>query len=80
MKISKRLKEIADLVDNGSNIIDVGCDHALLDIYLANNKDNIKVIASDNKKGPLEQARKNISSFNLENKIKFKYGDGLDPI
>ena len=80
MKISKRLKEIADLVDNGSNIIDVGCDHALLDIYLVNNKNNIKVIASDNKKGPLEQARKNISSFNLENKIKVKYGDGLDPI
>ena len=31
--LSKRLKAIASLVD-GENVIDIGCDHAFLDIYL----------------------------------------------
>ncbi len=33
--ISKRLESIASLIPNNSRVIDVGCDHALLDIYLA---------------------------------------------
>ena len=36
MNLSKRLKAIADLVD-GKNVIDVGCDHGYLDIYLTKN-------------------------------------------
>ena len=43
MKISKRLKAISDFITDNSNVIDVGCDHALLDIYLFNNKKNIKL-------------------------------------
>lgn len=80
MKISKRLKNVATLIDNDSSIIDVGCDHALLDIYLALNKNIKKIIASDNKKGPLLKAKENISFYNLENVIKTKLGDGLDTI
>ena len=41
VKLSKRLKAIADLVDKDSKIIDVGCDHALLDIYLLKNKNDL---------------------------------------
>ena len=44
MNLSKRLKAIADLVD-GKNVIDVGCDHGYLDIYLT--KNNIKCLATD---------------------------------
>ena len=42
MKISNRLKLIASFVDDDSKVIDVGCDHALLDIFLVLNKKNIK--------------------------------------
>ena len=33
MKLSKRLEVIANLVDT-KRVIDVGCDHGYLDIYL----------------------------------------------
>lgn len=34
MKLSKRLKAISDLIKPNSKVIDVGADHAFLDIYL----------------------------------------------
>ena len=50
MKINARLKKIGDLVEANSFCLDVGCDHAYLDIYLTQNNDN-KCIATDiNKK------------------------------
>jgi len=79
MKISKRLKTISDLLSDNINVIDVGCDHALLDIYLFNNKKNINIIASDIKEGPLEQAKKNIEKYGCKN-IKVKKGNGIDTI
>ena len=79
MKISKRLKTISDLLSDNINVIDVGCDHALLDIYLFNNKKNINIIASDVKEGPLEQAKKNIEKYGCKN-IKVKLGNGIDTI
>ena len=38
IKLSKRLNAIAKLVNKDSILADVGCDHALLDIYLIQNK------------------------------------------
>ena len=78
MKINDRLKKIGDLVSANSFCLDVGCDHALLGIYLAKRKDNIKVIASDIAEGPLEQAKGNIKRENLEGKIEVRLGNGLD--
>ena len=78
MKISKRLKTISNFISDNSNVIDVGCDHALLDIYLFNNKKNIKLIASDIKSGPLEQAKKNIEKYGCN--IKVKLGSGISTI
>jgi len=80
MKISNRLKLIASFVDDNSYIIDVGCDHALLDIFLAKTKNNVKIIASDINKGPLDSAKKNIENYNLEDKIEIKLGDGISTI
>ena len=69
MKINSRLKTIGDLVEKDSICLDVGCDHALLDIYLVHRKSNIKTIASDIAQGPLEQAKKNIEREHLEDVI-----------
>lgn len=80
MKISNRLKLVASFVDDNSHVIDVGCDHALLSIFLVKTKNNIKVIASDVNEGPLEGARKNIKLYNLEDKIEIKLGDGIETI
>ena len=77
MKINARLKKIGDLVEANSFCLDVGCDHALLDIYLVSKKKNIQTVASDIAEGPLEQAKNNIKRERLEDKIETRLGSGL---
>lgn len=78
--INNRLKAIASLVKEESYIIDVGCDHALLDIYLLKNRKGVRAIASDIKPGPLEQAKQNVKKYQLQAQIKVKQGNGIEPI
>ena len=78
--LNQRLKMVASFIDKNCYMIDVGCDHALLDIYLANTYKDIKIIASDNKKGPLDGAEENIKKYNLEDRIRLKLGNGIDPM
>ncbi len=80
MNISKRLKTIGNLVDDNSFLIDVGCDHALLDIYVVKSNSTVKAIASDINKGPLEQAKKNIKTAKLESKIDTLLSDGIESV
>ena len=78
MKINDRLKHIGNLVEANSFCLDVGCDHAFLDIYLVKQNKNIKAIASDIAEGPVKQARENIKREGLEKKIEVRLGNGLD--
>ena len=80
IKISKRLKEVANLTlkEKSNGIIDVGCDHALLDIYLLQNNNDLRIVASDLRKKPLENARKNIEKYSFLNKIEIRLQDGID--
>ncbi len=78
MKINHRLKVLGDLVPDNSTCLDIGCDHAFLDIYLEQSNRGIKAIASDIKEGPLEQAKQNIRREKLEGKIEVRLGNGLD--
>ena len=82
IKISNRLKTIANLVlkEETNGIIDVGCDHGLLDIYLLQNNNKLKIIASDINKLPLESAKKNIEKYSFLNNIELKLIDGLKGI
>ena len=79
MNLSKRLFAIATLVDIKSRVIDVGCDHAYLDIYLTQNNEN-ECIAIDINKNALNKAIENINKYNLEEKIKTKLTNGLSGI
>ena len=78
MKINERLKKIGDLVEANSVCLDVGCDHALLDIYLVKRNKNIKAIASDIAEGPLEQAKRNIKRERLDGEIEVRLGSGFN--
>ncbi len=82
IKISKRLTTIANIVlqKNSKRIIDVGCDHALLDIYLLQKNPNLKIIASDINEKPLESAKKNIEKYSFLNKIEICLKDGIKEI
>lgn len=77
MKISKRLRVIGNLVKDNSFILDIGCDHALLDIYVVKNKKNIEAIASDINEKPLKIAKENIKKYDAKN-IKITKKDGLE--
>lgn len=77
MKLSKRLDAIASLVSTNS-IIDIGCDHAYLDIYLASK--NIKCVGTDISGKVLKQALINVKNYKLENKIQLILSDGLSNV
>ena len=77
MALSFRLKTVADLVTKNKVVADIGCDHALLSIYLVENGISHKVYAIDNKKGPLAKANENIELANLKNSIQTVLDDGL---
>lgn len=79
MNISARLRTIASLVKDNSSIVDVGCDHGLLDIYLTKYK-NVRCVASDNKASCLNNAISNIKKYDLEDKIKTILCDGVEGI
>ena len=77
MKISDRLKEIGDFIEPTDKIIDIGCDHALLDIYLCEKFNDIKIIASDIHEGSLNSAISNVEKHKLNDRIDLRLGDGL---
>ncbi|HIT38319.1 MAG TPA: SAM-dependent methyltransferase [Candidatus Onthousia faecipullorum] len=78
MKINTRLKTIGDLVPLSSYPLDIGCDHALLSIYLVKEKGLSKTVASDNKSGPLKKARENVNFYKVSDKVELIEAEGLD--
>ena len=78
--LSIRLKEISTFIPDNISLVDIGCDHALLDIYLYKNRKNIKIIATDINENALEQAKKNIQKYKLDKFIETRLSNGLDNI
>ncbi len=76
--ISQRLKAIASLISKDDIVLDVGCDHGYLDIYLKENDLCQEVYASDISEGALNSAKDNFKKHNL--KIKTYLSDGFDNV
>lgn len=79
-KLSKRLEVLSSYINDNSKIIDIGCDHGLLSIYLAKKYDNIKIIASDVNKNALGTAIENIKKEGLDGRIETRLGNGLSVV
>jgi len=73
--LSKRLKTITEFLNKDDSLVDVGCDHGLLSIYLIENNLVKKVIASDVNANALSSAINNISKANLD--IETVLSDGI---
>ena len=71
--LSKRLNAIASMVDE-KVLYDVGCDHALLDIYLSKVK-NIKCIAIDKSRECVNKAINNVKKN--KSTVEVMLNDGL---
>ena len=56
IKLSNRLKKIAELVDFGASVIDVGTDHGYVPNFLCENKISRDIIATDISKNSLEKS------------------------
>ncbi len=80
-KLDTRLKMAAEEVRQGKRIADIGTDHAYLPAYLIENGICPSAIAADIGKGPLENAKKVVStSKDLTEKIELRLSDGLKEI
>ncbi len=75
MKLSPRLQTIADMI-RYPILMDIGCDHALLDIYCTVER-NITCIACDINENALKNARHNIETYHLEDQIDIQRVDGI---
>lgn len=78
IKISNRLKSLAKYVDDGDKIMDVGCDHALLDIYLVQNHMTDKIYVCDVNPNALNNGIENIKKYGLEKNIIPILGYGIE--
>ncbi len=77
-KLSKRLSALVEFVEKTDNLVDVGCDHGLLSIYLTKNKLVKNIIASDVNQNALNNAISNIKKRNLD--IKTVLSDGINDV
>lgn len=78
IKLSKRLASIASNIDKEDKVVDIGCDHGYLSIYLKAVNGNKIVIATDINENALNMAKKNINKNSIL--IETRLGNGLDVI
>ena len=77
MALSGRLRMLADMVTPGSRLVDVGCDHGFLSIYLVQEGACPTVLAMDVREGPLAAARRHVEAYRLGDYITLRLSDGL---
>ena len=70
----KRLETIVKYINSNDIVADIGCDHGYLLELCIKNKQIKKGYAIDNKIGPLNSAKRNLSKYD---NIIFKLSDGL---
>lgn len=75
--LSRRLKALTEMVSAGKSVVDVGCDHGFVSIYLVQNGISPKVLAMDVRKGPLSRAQEHIVEYGVEEQIQTRLSDGL---
>lgn len=80
MKLDPRLKAIAEYVNKGEIIADIGTDHGYIPIYLVEKDICPKVFATDIKQGPLNNARGIVKRQGFEETIELRLGNGLEPV
>lgn len=79
MKLSNRLKGIANLIDHDVIVGDIGSDHGYLIAYLIENKIIKRGIASDINKGPVDNCLTTIRQNGMIDQVSVRLGGGFLP-
>ena len=80
VQLSDRLTAIAEMVTEGNRLVDVGCDHGYLPVYLMLQHKIPGAIATDVGKGPLTRAQEHIAQYHMEAYIETRLCNGLSEI
>lgn len=78
IRLSPRLKKIADRINPGETMADIGTDHGFLPIYLWENEISPKVIMADISKGSLAKAEENCRSLHPNTEFDLRLGSGIE--
>ena len=78
--LSERLQAIADLIEYGETMADIGTDHGFLPVYLIKTGKCPYAIATDISSKSLKKAENLIDAEDVLNDCSARVGDGLDPI
>lgn len=76
MRLSRRLKRLADNVLSKGVVADIGCDHGFTSIYLVQQGLADRAIAMDINQGPLNRAKEHIMQYQMQDRISLRLSDG----
>lgn len=79
MKLSKRLELLVSFIPLNTTVIDIGCDHGLLDIYLAKTRKQ-RCIATDISSKCIEKVENQIKKYQVESLVTPVWTDGINGI
>lgn len=80
MKLSPRLQALADWIEPGSRLADIGTDHGLLPVYCVLSGLTVYTAACDIREQPLMSARRNALENGVGDRIEFILCSGLDRV
>ena len=64
--ISRRIKTLASLIDREERVLDVGCDHAFLAVWLKKNGHSGPIACTELREGPRQNALRNLRENGIE--------------
>lgn len=73
------MKKVADMA-SGDTVVDIGCDHGFVSIYLIKKGAFGRAIAMDLREGPLARARAHIDEYGLSDRISVRRSDGFEKL
>ena len=78
IKLTSRLKTIADEIEKGETMADIGTDHGFLPVFLWEKGICPKVVMTDVSSGSLAKARLNCQTLHPEADFDLRLGSGLE--
>jgi len=80
LRLPERLLAVAEFIEKGAAVADIGTDHGYLPVYLAQNGLARFIIASDISAGSLKSALRSATDYGVADKITFIAAPGLQGV